>query len=91
MPSASSQVSGLPNVPSRANDLVIGLDLGGTKLIAALADGTGRLLAEIEEPTRAVRRDGVLDQIAGVPCTGSERSTPVERVAVESGRIVPVA
>jgi peptidyl-prolyl cis-trans isomerase B (cyclophilin B) len=31
----------------------------------------------------------VLDQIAGVPCTGSERSTPVERVAVESVRIVP--
>jgi peptidyl-prolyl cis-trans isomerase B (cyclophilin B) len=30
----------------------------------------------------------VLDQIAGVPCTGSERSTPVERVAVESVRIV---
>jgi peptidyl-prolyl cis-trans isomerase B (cyclophilin B) len=33
----------------------------------------------------------VLDQIAGVPCMGSERSTPVERVAVESVRIVPAA
>ena len=31
----------------------------------------------------------VLDQIAGVPCSGSERSTPVERVALESVTIVP--
>ncbi|HUJ44781.1 MAG TPA: peptidylprolyl isomerase [Opitutaceae bacterium] len=35
----------------------------------------------------------VLDRIAGVPCTGSgrERSQPVERVAVESIRLVPAA
>ncbi|SRR5208283_2616826 len=33
----------------------------------------------------------VLDQIAGVPCAGSERSTPVERVAVESVCIVAAA
>lgn len=33
----------------------------------------------------------VLDQIAGVPCTGSERSTPIERIAVESVRLVPAA
>ncbi|HTX67194.1 MAG TPA: peptidylprolyl isomerase [Opitutaceae bacterium] len=31
----------------------------------------------------------VLDRIAGVPCSGSERSTPVERVALESVRLVP--
>ncbi len=33
----------------------------------------------------------VLDHIAGVPCTGSgnERSQPVERIAVESIRLVP--
>ena len=33
----------------------------------------------------------VLDRIAGVPCSGSERSTPVERIAVESVRLVPAA
>jgi len=32
----------------------------------------------------------VLDRIASVPCGGSERSTPVERVAVESVTLVPV-
>ena len=31
----------------------------------------------------------VLDLIASVPCTGSEHSTPIERVAVESVSIVP--
>ena len=31
----------------------------------------------------------VLDKIAGVPTSGSEKSTPVERIAVESIRIVP--
>ena len=33
----------------------------------------------------------VLDRIAGVPCSGSERSTPIERIAVESVRLVPAA
>ena len=35
----------------------------------------------------------VLDRIAGVPCSGSgnERSQPVERIAVESVRLVPAA
>ena len=36
-----------------------------------------------------VAGDDVLEQIAGVPTTGSERSTPIARVAVESVRIVP--
>jgi peptidyl-prolyl cis-trans isomerase B (cyclophilin B) len=30
----------------------------------------------------------VLDRIAGVPCTGSEHSQPIERIAVESVRLV---
>ena len=33
----------------------------------------------------------VLDRIAGVPCTGSEKSTPIERIALESVSIVPAA
>jgi peptidyl-prolyl cis-trans isomerase B (cyclophilin B) len=35
--------------------------------------------------------DDVLERIATVPCSGQERSTPVERVAIESVRIVPAA
>jgi peptidyl-prolyl cis-trans isomerase B (cyclophilin B) len=35
--------------------------------------------------------DDVLERIATVPCSGQERSTPVERMAIESVRIVPVA
>ncbi len=33
----------------------------------------------------------VLDRIAGVPCAGSERSQPVERIEIESVRLVPAA
>jgi len=33
----------------------------------------------------------VVDRLAGVPCSGSERSTPVERVALESVTLVPAA
>lgn len=35
--------------------------------------------------------DDVLERLASVPCTGPERSTPIERVAIESVRIVPAA
>lgn len=38
-----------------------------------------------------VAGDDVLERIATVPCSGQERSTPVERVAIESVRIVPAA
>lgn len=35
--------------------------------------------------------DDVLERLASVPCSGPERSTPVERVAIETVRIVPAA
>jgi peptidyl-prolyl cis-trans isomerase B (cyclophilin B) len=35
--------------------------------------------------------DDVLERLASVPCAGQERSTPIERVAIESIRIVPAA
>lgn len=45
------------------NNAVVGLDLGGTKLVGAIADLTGRILAQIEEPTRNERDDDSFDQI----------------------------
>jgi peptidyl-prolyl cis-trans isomerase B (cyclophilin B) len=38
-----------------------------------------------------VKGDDVLERIASVPTGGSEKSTPADRVAVESIRIVPAA
>ncbi|PTY07282.1 peptidylprolyl isomerase [Opitutaceae bacterium EW11] len=38
-----------------------------------------------------VSGDDVLERIAGVPTSGPERSTPVERVALESVEIVPAS
>ncbi|MBB3946879.1 glucokinase [Rhizobium skierniewicense] len=45
------------------NRLVIGIDLGGTKLLAGLADAEGNILASREEPTRHGPNAHVLDQI----------------------------
>ena len=36
-----------------ATDLLVGVDLGGTKIYTALADGSGRVLAEVKAPTEA--------------------------------------
>ncbi len=38
-----------------------------------------------------VKGDDVLERIATVPTSGAERSTPVERMAIESIKIVPAA
>ena len=38
-----------------------------------------------------VSGDDVLDLIAGVPTSGSEKSTPIERISLESVTIVPAA
>lgn len=48
---------------SRRQGLVIGVDLGGTKLLAALGRADGHVLAEIEHPTHP---SDVLGQIVGV-------------------------
>jgi peptidyl-prolyl cis-trans isomerase B (cyclophilin B) len=38
-----------------------------------------------------VAGEDVLEQIANVPTAGSEKSTPIARVALESVKIVPAA
>lgn len=45
---------------------VVGIDLGGTKLLAGLSDLRGELLAEVEVPTCRDSAAELLDQIAGV-------------------------
>lgn len=46
------------------NGYIAGVDLGGTKILTALADGTGKVLAEVEVPTEAERGvEGVLGNI----------------------------
>ncbi|WP_052699828.1 ROK family protein [Martelella endophytica] len=43
---------------------VAGLDLGGTKLYGALADMSGRIVAEASEPTRHDGEEATLEQLA---------------------------
>ncbi|MET3602106.1 ROK family protein [Martelella mangrovi] len=45
---------------------VVGLDLGGTKLYGALADMSGRILAERSEPTRHDGEEATLEQLTSL-------------------------
>lgn len=45
---------------------LIGIDLGGSKVRAAIADGTGTILAEDVEPTTAAGGDAVVRQLASL-------------------------
>lgn len=45
---------------------VIGIDLGGTKILAAIADGHGEFLAKVEQPTRHGAGAPVLAQIVEI-------------------------
>ncbi len=35
------------------NDIYVGVDLGGTKMLAALVNGSGTIIAKVQQPTRA--------------------------------------
>src|SRR5688572_3242704 len=50
-------------VPSGEHGCVAGLDLGGTKLRGALADCSGQILAEVEQPTTNTAPDSALHQM----------------------------
>jgi glucokinase len=50
-------------VPSGEHGCVVGLDLGGTKLRGALADCSGHILAEVEQPTTNTAPDSALHQM----------------------------
>jgi len=49
--------------PSGEHGCVVGLDLGGTKLRGALADCSGQILAELEQPTSNAAPDSALHQM----------------------------
>lgn len=52
---------------------VVGIDLGGTKILAGIASGDGRVLAEIREPTAHGVDAPVLDQMARIVATLAEK------------------
>lgn len=53
-----------PKARSQGSDLLIGIDLGGTKILAALVDRQGKILAEAKRPTKAdLGQDGVIKRI----------------------------
>jgi len=61
--------------PDPRAGLVVGVDLGGTKVVAAVADLAGSILAEIEEPTSQAGGAAVVEQL----------TTLVRRVTKEAG------
>jgi glucokinase len=56
---------------------VVGLDLGGTKLRGALADCSGQILAELEQPTSNAAPDSALHQM--IEMVRSLASKPASR------------
>jgi glucokinase len=68
-----------------ASGLVVGVDLGGTKICAALGDFGGRVLREMTVATDARGGHAVLDQIATVACE------LVRREGCDGGRITCLA
>ena len=59
---------------------VIGVDLGGTKILAGVIDDEGRVHETVERPTVTTSQDALLDELVGVV-----RALPHE--GVERGRI----
>ncbi|NWJ45379.1 MAG: ROK family protein [Chloroflexi bacterium] len=70
---------------------IVGVDLGGTKVRAVLADGTGKLLARTDRPTQADRGlDSVIDNIVSVINKVMSKSTPGEVLAIGIGAPGPL-
>ena len=64
------------NLELRTSNFVVGVDLGGTKILTMLADGAGQVLARVKAPTQPWRGlDAVLDTIVD----------SVEQVASQAG------
>ena len=70
---------------------IVGVDLGGTKVRAVLADGTGKLLARTDRPTQADKGlDAVIDNIVAVINKVMSKSTPGEVLAIGIGAPGPL-
>ena len=78
---------------SGTSPLVVGLDLGGTKVEAGLVDATGRIVASQRRPTN-VRRGakGVIDDIAACvqDCLGASSATVSGLGIGVAGQVEPV-
>lgn len=66
--------------------LIFGADLGGTKLRGALADLTGRIVAETEEPTTPAGGEAVVEQI-GRMCDALAARLEVRRQRILVGTV----
>ncbi|MDQ0455853.1 ROK family protein [Rhizobium paknamense] len=55
-----------PSVKTRSGACVVGIDLGGTKILAGLADDRGEVIATFSEPTRHGPQAPVLSQLADI-------------------------
>lgn len=68
-------------VPSDRRGLVVGLDLGGTKLRGAIGNAAGHILSEYEQPTVNDAPDSALAQMAEMARSLAARiSVPIEAV-----------
>lgn len=64
---------------SRSTGLVVGLDLGGTKLRGLVGDAAGSILYELEEPTVNTAPDAAVGQIAAMTTALAARAGIVPR------------
>jgi glucokinase len=71
--------------------LVLGVDLGGTKLRAALARLDGSVVAELEEPTARGSGEAVVAQVANALGVLRDRAGAAPADVVAAGLAVPVA
>jgi predicted NBD/HSP70 family sugar kinase len=77
--------------PSSETGIVLGVDLGGTKLRAALADEVGTILAELVEPTVRGSGEDVIAQVAAALAALEARAGVPPGVVRAAGLGLPLA
>ena len=80
-----------PDVPPDGGPLLLGIDLGGTKLRAALADEAGAILAETVEPATGGAGDAIVAQVVAVLETLAGRAGRPSAAVRIAGIALPVA
>lgn len=71
----------------KPRDLALGIDLGGTKILAAVSDGRGRVRGRAKRPTRSGRDDGIEAVVRRMARAAREA---MRRAGASSRRIVAV-
>ena len=77
--------------PSAGAGIVFGVDLGGTKLRAALADDTGTILAELVEPTVHGSGEEIVAQVVAALTALEARAGVTRGVVRAAGLGLPLA